>query len=245
VTVSLPLRSTPRGAGLHRVLPEHDPADEPVEWPVLAGLTPEHRRRVLAAARRRRFRRGEVVFHHGDPADAFHLVERGRVAVRATSPRGAQLLLSVLGPGRSFGELALVGERTPRSATITALEPTETLVLHRLQFEQLRAHQPSVDRYLVAALAAQVASLSEQLMEVVFLPTRLRVVRTLLVLEREYGGVIRMTQEDVGLMAGTTRPTVNETLREIERTGAIRVGRGRIEVLDPAALARRLARVAG
>lgn len=243
--MSLPVRAPARPAGAPRVLALAAPSDAPVEWAVLAGLAPEHRLRVLAATRRRRFRRGEVVFHHGDPADAFHLVERGRVAVRSTSARGAQLLLSVLGPGRSFGELALVGEPGPRTATITALEATETLVLHRAQFDHLRASEPSVDHYLVAALAAQVAALSDQLMEVVFLPTRLRVVRALLALEDEYGGVIKMTQEDVGLMAGTTRPTVNETLREIERTGAIRVGRGRIEVLDRAALARRLARVTG
>lgn len=242
--MSLPLRAASRPAGPSRALSLAVPHEAAVEWAVLAGLGAEHRQRVLGATRRRRFRRGEVVFHHGDPADAFHLVERGRVAVRSTSARGAQLLLSVLGPGRSFGELALVGENG-RTATITALEATETLVLHRAQFDHLRLTQPSVDRYLVAALAAQVAALSEQLMEVVFLPTRLRVVRTLLVLDKEYGGAIRLTQEDVGLMAGTTRPTVNETLREIERTGAIRVGRGRIDVLDAPALARRLARVTG
>lgn len=57
--------------------------------------------------------------------------------------------------------------------------------------------------------------------------------------------MIPLTQEDTALMSGTTPPTVNETLREVERSGAIRIGRGRIEVVDRAQLARRLSRSSG
>ncbi|HEX8511204.1 MAG TPA: Crp/Fnr family transcriptional regulator [Propionibacteriaceae bacterium] len=214
-------------------------------WPVLASLDEEEVVRVLGAGRRRRFQRGEVLFHHGDPGDSFHLVDVGRVMVRVLSPRGDQVILSVIGPGGSFGELALVDGHGHRTATVTAIQTCETISLHKTQFEQLRTARPELDRFLVASLAQQVAQLSEQLLEVLFLSTKLRVVRQLLVLGDEFDGVIPLTQEEIGLMSGTTRPTVNETLREIERTGAIRIGRGRIEVLDRARLTSRLARARG
>ncbi len=102
-----------------------------------------------------------------------------------------------------------------------------------------------MDRFLLASLAAQVARLSDHLLEVLFVPTRLRIMRCVLSLGAEFGGVVPLTQEDIALMSGTTRPTVNETLREFERSGAIRIGRGQIEVLEPDQLARRLERATG
>ena len=52
-----------------------------------------------------------------------------------------------------------------------------------------------------------------------------------------------MTQEELGLMSGTTRPTVNEVLQDLDRQGVVRIGRGRIEVLNRGVLERRLGRV--
>src|SRR5690349_9438644 len=53
-----------------------------VEWPLLGALGEAERAAVLAAARRRTFARGEVVFHEEDPADSLHLVVSGHLAVR-------------------------------------------------------------------------------------------------------------------------------------------------------------------
>ncbi len=211
------------------------------EWAVLSSLSADERANLLRAGRRRQFARGETLFHYGDPADALHLLARGRVAVRVLSPHGDQVILAVLGPGKVFGEIALIDPEAKRTATISALEACETIALNRAQFEQLRQQHPQVDRFLVASLAAQVARLSEHLLEMLFVPTQLRVVHRLLVLAAEFAGEpIAVTQEELGLMTGTTRPTVNEVLRELERQGAVRLGRGRIEVLQPAALRRRL-----
>lgn len=203
------------------------------EWALLSGLPPQERERVLAAGRRRRFVAGEIVFHEGDLADAFHLLMSGRVAVRVATPNGDQALLTVMVPGDAFGELALLGGGGRRTATISALEPTETLAVGRAEFDRLREQNPSVDTMLLAALSAQVARLSEQLLEVLFVPARARILRRLLTLTGQSDGtVVRLTQEDLARMSGTTRSTVNEVLREAERMGAIHIGRGRIEVVD-------------
>ena len=73
------------------------------------------------------------------------------------------------------------------------------------------------------------------------MPAALRVTRRLLILDEEFGGeMIPLTQEDLALMAGTTRATVNEVLHEFQRTGAVKTGRGRIEVLNRTTLVKRL-----
>ena len=203
------------------------------EWELLAGLPAAERETVLRAARRRRFAAGEVLFHEGDPAESLHLLISGRVAVRVTTPSGDQAVLTVHHPGQTFGELALLGTERHRTATVSALEPAETLALSRSQFDRLRARNPSVDTVLLAALSAQVARLSTHLLEVLFVPAKARIMRQMLSLtEQSEDGIVRLTQEDIARMTGTTRSTVNEVLRDAERAGTIRIGRKRIEIVD-------------
>src|SRR5688500_10378867 len=99
-----------------------------MEFSILKSLPEDTRRGLLAAARHRKFARGEVIFHEGDPADTLHLIAKGRVAVRVSTRLGETATLSVLGRDDFFGELALIshGERT---ATVVALEPTETMAI--------------------------------------------------------------------------------------------------------------------
>jgi CRP-like cAMP-binding protein len=145
-----------------------------MKWSLLDKLPEDDARAVLVAARRRRFARNEVVFHEGDPGDTVHLVDRGRVAVRVTSPLGDAVTLRILGPGAIFGELAVLSP-APRNATVVAVERTETLALHRDRFEQLRREHPDVDRILLEALITEVRRLSTQLLEALHAPVPRRV----------------------------------------------------------------------
>lgn len=200
---------------------------------------------MLSTARRRRYGRREILFHEGDPGDTLHLIDSGRVAVRITTPLGDVATLAVLGPGDVMGELALVGGGGRRSATAMALEKTETLALHRDEFEELRGKHPSVQALLVAALAAQVDRLSGLLVEALYVPADKRVTRRLVDLSEVYaegssdGVEIAVTQEDLASLAGTSRATANRVVGELEQAGALAVSRGRITVVDPAVLARR------
>ena len=113
-------------------------------------LEDDARREVWAHMRRRRFARGEVLFHQGDPGDSLHLIVKGRVSVRTATPRGDRAILRVLGPDQVVGEFALVSP-APRAATVTALEPTETMTLDRATFADLRTKCPGVDDFLLVA----------------------------------------------------------------------------------------------
>ena len=212
-----------------------------MEWPLLARVPEEDFQLVLSIARRRKFGRGEVVFHQDDPADTLHLVAKGRFVVRVTTALGDTAIFSVLGPGEMFGELALLGgEDSRRSATVAALEPGETRSVHRIDFERLRSRNPETGNVLIAILAAQVQRLSKHLVEALYVPADKRVMRRLVeVAEIFADGVVPLTQEDLAGLAGTSRATVNRVLREEEARGTLKLGRGRTTVLDAEALARR------
>lgn len=218
--------------------------DGPARWPVLAGVPAEEVRRLLSIARRRTFRRGEVVFHVDDPADTLHLIVSGRFAVRVQTALGDVAILSVLGPGEMFGELALIGDSGRRSATVEALEPGETRAVHRPDFERLRAEHPSVGEVLTIVLADGMRRLSRHLLEALYTPADTRVRRRLAELAELYapgGGeaVIPLRQEDLAGIAGTSRATVNRVLREEQERGTVALGRGRTVVRDRDGLARR------
>lgn len=216
-----------------------------MDWPILASLAEEDRRRLLASTSRRRFARREILFHEGDPGDTLHLIDKGKVAVRITTPGGDVATLGVITAGQVVGEMALLGTGR-RGATVVALERTETLALHRDQFEELRRHHRAVDRFLIDVLAAEIRRLDTQLMEALFLPVERRVLRRLLALTDVYagqtgesGGEIPLTQDDLASLAGTSRATVNRVLRHAEEAGWVSLGRGRVTVLDPDQLSRK------
>jgi CRP/FNR family transcriptional regulator, cyclic AMP receptor protein len=119
-----------------------------VEWRLLAGVPAGELRELLQVARRRRFARNEVVFHRDDPGDSLHLIQKGRFSVRVMTPLGDVATIAVRGPGESFGEMALIGEGSRRSATVTALEEAETFAIYRPEFERVRKLHRSVDEVL-------------------------------------------------------------------------------------------------
>jgi CRP/FNR family cyclic AMP-dependent transcriptional regulator len=214
-----------------------------VEWVLLNSLSETDRQQVMRVARPRTFARNEVVFHEGDPGDAVHLIEEGHVSIRITTPLGDVATVRVLGPGDFFGELALVAP-APRLATVRAVEGAKTLVLHAAELDRLRAAHPMIDRLLIEAMSFEVRRLSQQLVEALYLPVTKRVRRRLVDLYRLYAAegepqVLPFTQDDIAGLAGSTRPTVNKELNELQDAGLIAIGRGRIEVLDPRGLARR------
>jgi CRP/FNR family cyclic AMP-dependent transcriptional regulator len=214
-----------------------------MRWELFSDLPSGELQRLLTVARRRTFGRGEVVFHESDPADSLHLIAKGRFAVRVTTPLGETAMLAIRGPGEAFGELALVSD-APRSATVAALEPAETYSLYRREFDELRREHPFVNRVLVAILASEVRRMDELIVEAFYVGAEQRVLRRLRELAGVYGGdgetvAIPLTQEDLAGLAGTSRATVNRALREEETRGTVKLGRGKITVLDLDELKRR------
>jgi CRP-like cAMP-binding protein len=209
----------------------------------LTVLSDADRRELLAASRRRRFRRGDVVFWQGDPGLTVHLVERGSFAARVTTAMAQSVLVNVYRRGDVFGEMALVAPDSRRSATVVALEAAESLELDRRDFEDLSRRMPNVSRLLVVTLARRVIDTTEQLVDAVFQPVEVRVPRRLALLDEglgpeHRGDWITIRQEDLAQYCSTTRPRANRVLSDLAKKKVIELRRGQVRVVDADALDR-------
>jgi CRP-like cAMP-binding protein len=210
---------------------------------LFGGLDEDARRALWARMRRQKYARGEVIFHEGDLGHALHLIVKGHVAVRVSTPRGDQAILRVLGPDQVFGEFAVISPG-PRSATVTALEPTETMLLDRQAFNELRKRRPSLDDMLLELSIAEIRRLSIALVEALYLPVDQRVLRRVhelcaLYRDRDATVCVPLGQDEIAQLAGVTRQTVNKVLAKAQQDGLLRVERGRLQILDVDELERR------
>ena len=214
---------------------------------LLRNLPEESISRLANAARRRTYRRGEVVFHQGDPGDALHFLVEGRVKVVLDAESGDEAVIAILGPGDCFGELSLI-DGEPRSATVEALEPVRTVSLARSDFIAFLHQSPAALDRLLASLAGMVRRANEGVADLVFLDLEGRLVKKLLELADAHGkqvdGAVEievpMTQEDLAAMIGATRASVNKLLGWYEDRGAIQRRGRRIAIFDADRLRRRI-----
>jgi CRP/FNR family transcriptional regulator, cyclic AMP receptor protein len=209
--------------------------------PLFAGLGADGLVDLARGMRVRRFRRGETVFHVGDPGDALFIVMAGSIKITLPADTGDEAILATLRAGDFFGELALL-DGAPRSATAVAIEPTETYVLSRDGFRELIATQSQMREALLATLAAEVRRLTNHVEELHFLDITGRLASRLVRLSAESGatrladGGVRLagplTQGDLAAMIGCPRQSVNKLLGLFSDDGFIRLERDRIVVLD-------------
>lgn len=211
------------------------------------GIDPDALEACVACLRIRRFRRDETVFHQGDPGDALHVIVGGAVKVVLPAPDATEsAILATLGPGDFFGELALL-DGEPHSASVIALDPTETLVLRRADFERLFETQPGLRRALVASLTGELRRLTDHVEALHFLGLRQRLARRVLALAG-IGGPgtdpratgVRVdwpyTQAELAGMVGGSRETVNRLLAEFVAAGLVRFERETLVIPDPGRL---------
>jgi len=206
-----------------------------VEFRLLSDVPPDDVRALVAISRRRSFVKGEVVFHRDDPGDSLHLVVKGSFAVRIMTPLGDTVTVAVRGPGHNFGEMALADPDSRRSATVAALQSSETMAVHYGDFERLRTQYPQIDRVLTAFLVGEIRRQNDLLLDALYLPAERRILRRLAELADMYAdrdGVIALTQEELGQIAGANRTTVNRVLRQQEELGTITLTRGKTRIVD-------------
>jgi CRP-like cAMP-binding protein len=202
-------------------------------------LLSEFRAGSLSASSRS-FVKGEVVFHEGDLGDSIHLVTNGMFAVRTATPAGTTLILDVLDHGDVFGEFAVFSPSRRRTSDITTLSEGGTLEITRDDLRATLENRIDITEGFVSMIVEKADHTSRRLVDLLYIPAELRVLRAVLELAGNEEGVeVGLTQQDLASFAATTRPTANRVLREEAARGTISIARGRISVVDAKRLARR------
>ena len=204
---------------------------------------------LASQMRRRRFRRGEVIFHQDDIGDSLQVVVSGGVKIVLPSQEGDEAIIASLHPGEFFGELALL-DGAPRSTTATALDATETLALPRDRFLRLLDDDPKIVRALLHALAEELRRLTGHVEDLHFLDLSGRLSIRLVRLARDANPDAKdraeldwpFTQSDLAAMIGGTRQSVNKLLSGLVEDGLIVIERDTLLINDLAALEARSAR---
>jgi CRP/FNR family transcriptional regulator, cyclic AMP receptor protein len=205
-----------------------------------------------SALRPRRFRKGETIFHSGDPGDSLFLVGEGAVKITIPPDDGSEpAILTTIGQGGFFGELSLL-DGAPRSATAVALEPTETYILRRDAFDSLMDEQPILRHTLLVTLVGEIRRLTAQIEDLHFLdlPGRLarHLLRTIALREGrdpatadDLTGEYRLpwpyTQSELAGMIGGSRQSVNRLLADLVDEGLVRFDGDDIVIPDASRLA--------
>jgi CRP/FNR family cyclic AMP-dependent transcriptional regulator len=192
----------------------------------------------------RKLKAKEVLCRKGDPGNQLFGILAGSLKVTAVGADGKDVVFSLMRPGEVVGEIALL-DSEPRSATMVAVEATNLVTLHRRDFVPFLEKHPRVAIGLAAVMAARVRRLSERTEDRQTMPLPARIAKRLLALAQEHGKrpvvggpvEIRLPQQDLADLVGTTRESVNKHLRVWEEAGIVTLGRGRVVIAQPKLLA--------
>jgi CRP/FNR family cyclic AMP-dependent transcriptional regulator len=218
-----------------------DPGDALTGVELFAGLEPEVRQRVIAAAVPRTYRKGQLLFVENDPGESLIVLRRGAVAVFVTAPTGERAVLSVVRPPGTLGEVSLLDAST-RSTSAEAIEDCTALALSRSAFMELVHSNPRILDAVMRSLGGLIRRLTEQNADHVFLDLPGRVAKTLVRLAGESQApmiTIELNQSQLAEMAGGSRQSVNQAIGSFATRGWLRTEGRRIVVTDVAALRRR------
>jgi CRP-like cAMP-binding protein len=208
-------------------------------------LDPEALARLADRAIERTYKKGQLIFYQGDPAEALFIVIEGRVKVVVVNEDGNEMLLVTLEPLDVFGEVALI-DGEPRSASAETLEQTRVLVLTRATFLEALRESPAMTESLLRSLGAVLRRLTEQTADLVFLDLHGRVAKLLVGLAEKNGLTeegseldLQLTQSDLAAMVGGSRQSVNQILKSFERRGFVELHGRKLVLKAPDLLRKR------
>lgn len=181
-----------------------------------------------------RYGRGEVIFWQDEPCPGLQIIERGMVKLFKLSPQGRELIVNIFREGATFAEVPVFdGEKTPVNAA--ALDESDIWQLDTDLIRSLMKKHPEMSEMMMLNLAKNLRMMVGMIEEVSFYQVTQRLARLLSQLSPdELGGSdrTRLSQDQLAARLGTVREVVARALRELERSGAIRVDRRQIRIVD-------------
>jgi CRP-like cAMP-binding protein len=164
------------------------------------------------------------------PGEAVYVVQSGTLKIHAEQPDGRDVVLALLGPGQTVGEMSVV-DREGRSASVTALEECHLLRMGRVAFLDALATMPALAMNLMRILSSRLRLADATIQSLAAMDIRGRVARQILALAREYGRVtddgiyipLSLTQSDLADIVGASRVRINQILMEYRQSGYISV----------------------
>jgi CRP-like cAMP-binding protein len=181
-----------------------------------------------------RFRKNQVVYSQGDPADAVFYIQKGKLKVTVVSDRGKEAVAAILGPDEFVGEACMAGQAL-RLATVSAMTDAVVTRIDKHEIARLIQDQPAFSQMFVTHILNRTIRVEADLIDQLFNSSERRLARLLLLLAN-YGNdgkpepiLAPISQETLAEMIGTTRSRVSFFMNRFRKLGFISYN-GHIEV---------------
>jgi CRP/FNR family cyclic AMP-dependent transcriptional regulator len=180
------------------------------------------------------YRKDQIVFRQGDPADAVFYIQSGKVKKTVVSEQGKEAVVAILGAGDFFGEGSLAGEAL-RLSTVSALTKSVIARITKADITRVIHEEPTFAELFIAHLLSRNSRVEEDLVDQLFNSSEKRLARTLLLLAnfgkegRPEPIIARVSQETLAEMIGTTRSRVSFFMNKFRKLGLINYN-GSIEI---------------
>jgi CRP-like cAMP-binding protein len=205
----------------------------------LAALTPDEEDALRLRAVTRSFPRGAALFHELQAADKVVVLLSGRVKLSATTDDGREVIFGIRGAGELLGELSTI-DGEPRSASATALEPVEALVLPPPAFTSFLESHPRAAQLVTRLIGQRLRDADEKRLGFAAQDSIGRVAARIVEMcdrfgEPEGAGMrigVPITQEELAGWTGCSREAVSRALHTLRELGWIRTERRNIVVLE-------------
>jgi CRP-like cAMP-binding protein len=197
--------------------------------------------RLIEIGTEKTHRHGTVIFSRGDSSTSLQLVVDGRVSIREPTPEGRSLTLALLGPGEVFGEVGVI-DGEPRSAEAFADVESRLFIVERKQFLAYLEQNPALAIRLMQTLSARLRKTNALVEGMAFNSARARVAQRLLTLAKVESDSkagspeLKLTGQELADYCALTRESVSKQLARWREQGIVSLARGRIAVIDMAAL---------
>lgn len=194
---------------------------------------------AIASARESRIPDGATVFRQGQACTHYLVVTRGSVRVFARSAAGKEVVLYHVGPGEIcvITTSCLLSD-VPYPAEAVAETEDRVKVIPKEEFDRLLAASPTFREFVFAAFGGRLADLISLVEQIALESIQNRLAAYLLRHSRD-GEAVTATHQEMAETIASAREVVSRTLKSFEKQGLVRVARGRLEILDRAALAER------
>ena len=199
--------------------------------PWFEALPPEMRERIASQVFTIQGSKGEVLLHAGEPVKGWYAVLHGLVKLQSESSQGRRQGFLGIPGGEWFGEGSVM-KQSPRLYDVIALRDSELLCLPRNLFEELRSSQlkfaQALNEWLNMRLGQAMVILESMRLRTTEQRVAMYLGRTL------WHGSRRMSlsQEELGILVGLSRQSINGILNGFERQGLVTLEFGRVEILD-------------
>lgn len=192
---------------------------------------------VLLARRARQlqFAKGEYVFHAGEAATHFYLMQRGKVIMSKEAPSGRSFTYLVAGPGMSLSGIACFKDG-PRLFTARVVEDATVLSIPSAEFRAWVQDNPAVAIGILGTMGDMLNGAYTRVLDLIDESVETRVVNVLRMLHARLGTDLPLTNSDIAEMTGTSRESAARVVSRLQAAGILSKSRGRITICDPECL---------